>query len=247
MTLVSSNARILREERQLSRLRVQQKSGINYLTLIALDQGGGVTLQNACKLALFFNVSIQHLLDLHVTTFSGEGNQPPPPPNHSALLSWMIRQKPASGKITGLEYHRRKRRLSKRALAKKANITACTLTNLEHGGLCLKMSAKEACTIAEALEVTVDDLLIMHRKEELEAGDRGAYVARIKNPENPVDNYRVVHNLTFRELGKRMSFSCQGAINACERKIALKRHIELLSAYEGISTVAFMDRYGRPV
>lgn len=245
MTQVPSNARILREEQQLSRLRVQQKSGINYLTLIALDQGGNVTLLSACKLALFFNVSIQHLLNQHVTKLSGEGSQPPPPFNHSALLAWMIRQKPSSGKITGLEYHRRKRRLSKRALATNVGITACTLTNLEHGGLCLKMPAKEACNIAEALGVTVDDLLIMHRKEELEAGDRGAYVAQNKNLENPVDNYRVVHNLTFRELGKRMSFSCQGAINACERKTALKRHIELLSTYEGISTVAFMDRYGR--
>lgn len=231
-----SNARKIREEKQLSRLKVHQRSGINYLALTAIEQGKDISLMNACKMAVFFGVSIHQLI--------GESNRKPAPIRYSVLLDWLVGQKPAQGKLTGLEFHRRKKRLSKRTLAKDLGITTCTLINIERNGFALRSSAKEALRIAETLGVEIDDLLAMHSKDELEAGDRGAKVARTKNPDNPVDNYRVVHNLTCRELGRRMSRSYQAAINACERKLALKQHIEVLSAYEGITTAEFMVLYG---
>lgn len=239
MMRLSSNTRKLREENQLSRLKVHKETGIEYPTLIALERGGDAALLNVCKLALYFEIPMHRLVD----PASGSGEKLTRE-MRAALINWLVQQKPARGHVTGLAYHRRKNRMSKRTLAKVCGVTTGTLINMERDGLSLMTSVVECIRIAGALGVTIDELLMQYPGAALEAGDRGAYGAQSKNPDNPVDNYRVQHNLTYRELGRRLSLSHQAANNGCRRKVALKAHIERLSEYEKISSAEFMTRYG---
>ena len=145
--------------------------------------------------------------------------------------------------ISGLEYWRRKKRVTVAELienAKMGKINPRVWADAEH---ILKSSDSDRLVrAADYLGVTVDELLTPHRSSELLKEDRGLWRCKSRDPKNCISNYRVEKRLTYSDLGKRLGVTRQAAQQLCGR--ASMRSIRRVCALEGISQEEFMARYG---
>ena len=146
--------------------------------------------------------------------------------------------------MTSVEYHRRKHGLSQSTLAAKTGISVMTIQNYEHGGIPGHTSVTPLLNLADALGVTLDELLLEHDGAELTSKDRTRHRSYIDSPCNAVSNYRIAHNLRFQELADRLGVgSRESARVICKRKTARWKHILTLSGYEKISPEEFLELY----
>jgi len=146
--------------------------------------------------------------------------------------------------MTSVEYHRRKNGLSQSALAAKSGLSEMTIQNYEHGGIPGHTSVTPLLNLADALGVTLDELLTEHDGSELTTKDRSKRKSCIDSPCNAVSNYRIAHNLRFQELADRLGVgSRESARVICKRDTARRKHILTLSGYEKISPEEFLELY----
>ena len=223
--------RRLRKQKGLTLEQAARAADMPYNTLFRAEHGCQPKLSTLSKLGSLYGVSLDYLL--REGADAQEASSEPP-----SLLR--------PGCVSGLAYHRKKRRMSQRALAQRAGIPVPTVGQLERRGCSAETHTRILLALAEALGVTMDELIRQHEASEMEEGDRYPTRMAALNANNPIDRYRMEKNLSTRKLAGRIGLrSGQGAWNACARPVALKKHIQYLSEYEGISTTEFMIRYGR--
>ena len=146
--------------------------------------------------------------------------------------------------MTSVEYHRRKHGLSQSTLAAKTGISVMTIQNYEHGGIPGHTSVTPLLNLADALGVTLDELLLERDAKELTSKDRTRHRSYINSPRNAVSNYRIAHTLRFQELADRLGVgSRESARVICRRPTARRKHILTLSGYEKISPEEFLELY----
>ena len=143
----------------------------------------------------------------------------------------------------GLQYHRMKKWLSKKELAKLAGCSAQTITRLEKD-----MPLSTWCGIiddcAKALGVSMDEIVREYPNRILSAGDHPSTESRTENPHNCLSQYRKTKNLTFEELAIRLGNSTREAGRiACVRSVPLDKDIQKLATFEGISVEDFRRLY----
>ena len=146
--------------------------------------------------------------------------------------------------MTGVEYFRNKAKLTRKVLAELSGVTASTLANYERKGIPEGAYVSALLPVAEALGVTLDELLEDYDGRSLSTRDRSARASYIRSPRNVVDNYRIRNNLRFQELAERIGLADrESARTACKRETARGVHVERLANYERISREEFLRRY----
>ena len=146
--------------------------------------------------------------------------------------------------MTGVEYYRRKLNLTRPTLAARSGLSVATLMNYEQRGISDYTPVTLLLNLADALGVTLDELLCEHDKSELTTIDRVKRKSRIDSPRNAVSNYRIAHNLRYQELADRLGVgSRESARVICKRETARRKHILTLSRLEKLSPEEFLERY----
>ena len=146
--------------------------------------------------------------------------------------------------ISGTEYHRSKARMSIRRLAERAGVSVAVLQKLCGGEPPLSTPLEKYMRVAEALGVSIADLLRMHDERELDIGDQAAYPSRTEQMTNCVAVYRRAKGLTYEQLALRLgSPNRECGRRACMTAHAGKKHVRVLAAYEGITPEQFRKMY----
>lgn len=98
--------------------------------------------------------------------------------------------------------------------------------------------------LAEALTVTVDELIDDYDPSLLQDGDRHAYAAKQKSIRNPIAVYRHEENLSLQQLAGRMGVtSREWARRICNEETASPKLLRRLAEFENISEEEFAGRY----
>ena len=146
--------------------------------------------------------------------------------------------------MTGVEYYRRKRQLTRSELSTRSGLSKQSLMNYEQKGVPGHTSVSPLLNLADALGVTLDELLTDYDGSELTTADRIRRGSKIDSPRNAVSNYRIAHNLRYQELADRLGVSGREAARViCKRETARRKHILTLSRYEKLSPETFLERY----
>lgn len=146
--------------------------------------------------------------------------------------------------INGVEYYRRKRRLTKLDLAKKAGVSQSCIEDYESRQALDRCGMEKILRLADALDVTVDQLLEDHDRKELTLLDRSFRDSGMHNPKNPLAIYRKVHNLTLDELSERLGgLTRWGTSKICRVENPPVWHIRALAQWEDMSVEEFLDTY----
>lgn len=146
--------------------------------------------------------------------------------------------------INGIEYYRRKRCMQKIDLEKKSGVSLHSIVEYESMRSLDKCRIENILRLADALDVTVDQLLEIHNRNELTPLDRSFRVSNEHSPRNPVAIYRKRKNLTLLELGKLLGgLTKWGTSKVCRMDNPPIRHIRALSILEDMSVEEFLDTY----
>ena len=146
--------------------------------------------------------------------------------------------------ITGTEYYCRLARISKQKLINRTGLSRVVVQDLFSGRKAMKRSALQYMRVAEALDVTIDQLLQRYDESELGDGDRASFPSRTEDLRNCVAVYRRKKGLTYAQLGERLG----GKTRACGHEACIgehprKKHVKVLAAYEGITPEEFCKLY----
>lgn len=148
--------------------------------------------------------------------------------------------------ITGTEYCRRKARISQNTLAKRSGVSLVTVRRMCWAVNPETTTLTTYMRVAEALGVSIRQLLQDRDESELEDGDRAAYPSQTDNPNNCLTVYRHEHGLSLEQLGQRLGGKTREcARRACASEHPPKKHIKTLAAYEGVTPEEFCREYGR--
>lgn len=146
--------------------------------------------------------------------------------------------------ISGTEFYRSKARMSIRELSERSGVCAAVLVKLCGGEPPMNTPLSVYMRAAEALDVSLADLLKMHDERELDIGDQAAYPSRTECMTNCVAVYRRTKGLTYEQLARRLgSPNRECGRQACAGERAGKKHVRVLAAYEGITPEQFRQQY----
>ena len=146
--------------------------------------------------------------------------------------------------ITAVEFYRCKMKLSKGQMAQFTGMQYATLDRFYSVNDFFTLAIRHFITISDALGVSVDDLLTMHRASEVE-GNSFARPSRTGNVDNCIYRYRMAKSLRLVDLGKRLGgFSKQWALCVCAADVPPADCIRTLADYEGLTVADFLELYG---
>ena len=146
--------------------------------------------------------------------------------------------------MIGVEYFRHKNKLTRKALKELSGITTMTIMNYERKGIPGSAYVSSLLPVADALGITLDELVDEYDARDLSTQDRAARYSAIRSPHNAVSNYRIAHNLRYQELADRLGLGDrESARVACKRETARAEHVIRLAGYEQISAEEFLKRY----
>ena len=156
----------------------------------------------------------------------------------------------SEGKITGVEFYRRKRKMKQRELAEKSGVSVAAIEawgDPEKLEGCVSVR-KGLLPIANALAISLEQLLEVHDCNELEDGDRVHCPCSLKSSGNCVSNYRLTKNVTYRTLGSYLAISREMARKICnaDRERLVNHYgdyVAMLADRESISSVDFYRIY----
>ena len=236
----------VREYHRMSREEVHKLSGVSTNPLFCAEHGTqSLAISTLDRLAKLYHCSVDSLLrddaDAAMAEAQGERLVPVQP-----LLRCRGPAPRPPGRSAGLEKCRRSRHMSLRTLAELTGMDCLTLSRMEKYGLPAGSRAVNLKRLCWVTGLRVEELFAACDADEMEDGDRGRDEAKSRYTTNVVDNYRVAHNLTYRQLAARMGYSHQNAHKACGFRMASSKHVERLARYEGISTSEFLIRYAAP-
>ena len=146
--------------------------------------------------------------------------------------------------MNGFKVYRLKKHYSRKELATMVDVPECQILLCEKDAL--KINLKVAIRMAKVLDVTVDELLSNYDEEELSISDRvtrrQGHVAQ--HPANSIGVYRRAENLSYQQLADILGIgSRQGAQKVCRSRKPSRKHIETLTAREGLTLAEFCLRY----
>lgn len=221
----------LRAQRNLSQSELAQLCGLTLAQIGLFERTGQCRLMNLRKIAAQLGVSLDALVH--------EDSLHPQPPVPRAPVP------KGEFHITGLEYYRCRRHITKLALKEQTGISMNSIGlwgnnpgAMEHA--CIDRLLR----LAEALDVTLDQLCEVHALSELSDGDRPARSSAREFPVNCLTVYRQRENLSFECLAARMGLTTREAARVnCMRKEPRERYIRALAKYERISADEFRSRY----
>lgn len=147
--------------------------------------------------------------------------------------------------MSGVKYYRIKRGLSREMLSMIVGISIPTLKKMENSKIPGTISALKYIKVANALEVTPDELI---RSNFPDFGDdfpkRSPYLSKTEDLSNCISVYRRVNSLTYQGLATRLGItSRERARQICSEKIPIFKHLETIARYENISTIDFIKKY----
>ena len=146
--------------------------------------------------------------------------------------------------MTGLEYYRRKKQYSKAGLARCSGVCKDTIKAYEKFGISENASVDVLLSLADALEVPVDDLIADCEGGDLTTRDRATRTSKIQSPGNAVNNYRMKNNLRYQELANLLGLAArESARKVCTRATARDVHVRRLCQYEGLTMDEFRAIY----
>lgn len=145
--------------------------------------------------------------------------------------------------ITGLEYYRRKHRWSRFELWRRSGVRRESIEDYEAGASLERCRMHTALRLADALGITVDQLLEIHTQDELEVCDKNYRPSEMHDPDNVLTVYRKVHNYTIREFGKILGITGWGASKLCRTPVAKEIYVRKLADLEGMSLEEFYETY----
>ena len=147
--------------------------------------------------------------------------------------------------ITGVEFYRRKRQVTIAALNRAAGLTGDDLKSWRNPGTVLRVHTLSAVYRAAVfLNITVDQMLELHHRSELDDGDRPQRESKYINPANCISNYRVANGLSYNCLAERLHCSRQNAMMICASNRPHRATIEKLAAYEHMTMEEILRLYG---
>lgn len=148
--------------------------------------------------------------------------------------------------MIGLEYYRRKRQMTRGVLAARAGVTVDTIRTYVDRGITDYVPVEKLLALADALEISLDELVAEHDDTELTSEDRPVRSSKIVSPQNVINNYRIRHNLRFAELAVILGLGDrESARTACRRETAREVHILRLCQYEHLDPDLFIMQYGK--
>jgi transcriptional regulator with XRE-family HTH domain len=147
--------------------------------------------------------------------------------------------------MSGVKYYRIKQGLSREKLAKITGISIPTLIKMENATKPGKISARHYRKVADALKVTIDDLI---KTDFSDISDdfpkRSHYTSKTENLVNCIAVYRRNNMLTYERLAVRLGLTTrERARQICASEIPLLKHLATLAKYENISVEEFIQRY----
>lgn len=146
--------------------------------------------------------------------------------------------------MTGVQFYRSKLGLSRNTLSARSGLCVATIMNYEQKGIPDHTPVSPLLNLADALGVTLDELLTEHDASDLTTADRIKCSSKINSPRNAISNYRIAHNLRYQELADRLGVGSREAARViCKRETARRKYILTLSAYEQFSPEEFLERY----
>ena len=149
--------------------------------------------------------------------------------------------------ITGTEYYRRLYRMRQKDLSRKSGVDHATLHRILHSDNPNTMYLHNYVRLADALGVTIDDLLTPHDEREL-GGTGYIPLSNSENPCNPIATYRRQKSLTLKILGERLGGITKERVRKlCASDHPSQKHIHTLALYEGLSDVEFCIKYTAPI
>ena len=145
--------------------------------------------------------------------------------------------------INGIEYYRRKRGMSIRALAEKSELSVPYVRSLLHGKGC-ETALRQYMRLSNALGTPIDTLLPNYDENELDVGRYCTYGSQTEDRGNCITVYRHRKGLSYRQLALRMGCATrESGRQACMHAVPKEKHLRALAAYEGISPEEFCRRY----
>lgn len=146
--------------------------------------------------------------------------------------------------MIGLTYHRRRQQMTVTRLSELSGVTKESIRKYEKEGIGEGAPTITLLALADALKITVDDLLRENDGEKLTTVDRATRPSNIHSPGNAVYNYRIAHNLRYQELADLLGLaSRESARVVCQRATARQQHVLRLCQHENISQGEFLERY----
>lgn len=146
--------------------------------------------------------------------------------------------------MNGVEFLRRKQRRTRCSLVKLTGITDATIKKMEE-----ETTFDRPChfymRIANALGVTIDELIRDYPESMLEAGDHYVRESKSAHPNNCLAGYKVSNHLNNDQMAVLLGLGGrESARKACEREEPLQIYVERLAQLEGITVKQFVRRYG---
>ena len=144
--------------------------------------------------------------------------------------------------MNGIEYYRRKRHMTVKDLSAASHVTGDTIRSLEKH-IQDTTSLNIYRRLAEALSVTVDELILEYSCDDLAVGDRPTS-RRGDSRCNCIDKYRWEENIPLDELARRMGIgSKERARQVCNMPLPSRKNLLKLAEYENISVDEFETLY----
>ena len=144
--------------------------------------------------------------------------------------------------MNGVEFYRKKNRLSHKELSRRTGISIQTIQKLEKhpngmtpAGVYRKLS--------DELHVGIDELFLSFDPRLLEEGDRIDRKSRRPLGVNPVAVFVREKNLTFQQLGDRLQMTRMGASKVCRSPQIPEKHLSRLAKQEHLSIEEFLELY----
>ena len=149
--------------------------------------------------------------------------------------------------ISGLEYYRRKKQKSINSVCGAAGVRPEDIRRWGNPDKILGANNLRALyKIATELGITIDQMLEIHHRAELEDGDRARRESKYNNKANCISNYRVAKNLSYDCLAVRLGCSRQNAMQLCASQHPRRATIAKLAAYERVTPETILDMYSNP-
>ena len=145
--------------------------------------------------------------------------------------------------MNGIRYFRKKNKLAIYELSELSHVCKPTIHSLEKA-IQPTTTLSTYLRLADALGVTLDELLDDYDPALLKDGDRHTDRRSTRSPRNPIAVYRMTENLTLQQLAKRMGVtSREWARRICDGELASPKLLRRLAAYENVTETEFLRRY----
>lgn len=232
-TAETNLARYIRNRLGQSQEQVAKACGFERHLLIRFEQDElNVSLDFLQRLAKYYNVTLDELLYNRFDRVLAD-------PDWRSIPCHRLAPEP-DYTITGTEYFRRLAGLSRRELARLAGVCEPVIHDMCIGRRELKRKLWIYMRVANALGVTVGQLVKHYEGNVLDEGGYGFFPSKRECPKNSIAVYRRRMGLTYEELGRRMgNRSKERARQVCAESMPNRKYVKILAEFEGLTTAEF--------